>query len=171
VFDGWEMDEKLRHVERVLSGGKDQKVLPVPQRAEAAHAGPPAWHVRPTRRSSRRRAETIAVRRRPTALLTGTIALAGATVFGVGVGLLAWSYALGRPALAPLGAPVALGGQIILLVSLILQISRSAAANLDKVEGQLRELKTTTTLLGTTKVQPPPPSTPTWPRAPAHRSF
>jgi hypothetical protein len=149
------MDEQLRHIERVLTGGNARADQPGtdpwkgPRRSDAAHAGAPAWHVRPARRSSRQ-AESAPARRRPPAVLKGTLTLLGAAAFGLGIGLLGWSYALGRPELAPLGAPVALGGQIILLVGLILQINRNAAAKLDKVEGQLRELKTTTTLLGTT---------------------
>ena len=56
-----------------------------------------------------------------------------------------------------LGLPVAMVGQISLLVGLVLQLdrlwrdNRTAADKLDSVDEQLHELKTTTTLLGTTQ--------------------
>ena len=146
---------QLRHIERVLTGGNGRRIAGRRrlEGAEADRRGPcrgPGLARASGAAAFPADAEIAPARRRPPALLTGTIALLGAAAFGVGIGLLAWSYALGRPELAPLGAPVALGGQIILLVGLILQMNRNAAAKLDKVEGQLRELKTTTTLLGTT---------------------
>ncbi len=57
--------------------------------------------------------------------------------------------------LAAIALPVALIGQIALLVGLVMQLdrlwheNRAAAAKLDNVDQQLHELKTTTTLLGT----------------------
>ena len=111
AYDGWEMDEQLRHIERVLTGGAarsdppDADAWKGPKRTDAAHAGAPAWHMPSARRPSRRTDEIVPARRRPPVLLTGTIALLGAGAFGVGIGLLAWSYALGRQELAPLGTP------------------------------------------------------------------
>ena len=48
-------------------------------------------------------------RRRPPAVLKERSSLVGAAAFGVGIGLLAWSYALRRPELAFLGAHRRLG--------------------------------------------------------------
>jgi len=156
VYDGWEMDEQLRHIERVLTAARPARIsrAQTPGRSRSgamrAHAGARLGTcVRRGGLPGSPPKAPLPVAVRPP-VLRGTIVLLGTAAFGVGIGLLAWSYALGRPQLAPLGAPVALGGQIILLVGLILQMNRNAAAKLDKVEGQLRELKTTTTLLGTT---------------------
>ena len=61
----------------------------------------------------------------------------------------------GRQELWNIGLPVALVGQIALLVGLVLQLdrlwrdSREAAAKLDNVDEQLHDLKAATTLLGT----------------------
>jgi hypothetical protein len=56
--------------------------------------------------------------------------------------------------------PVALGGQIALLIGLLVKLdrlwhdNRRAAAKLDVVDEQLHELKTTTALLGTGQGSP-----------------
>ncbi len=66
----------------------------------------------------------------------------------------------GRPELWTIGLPVAIGGQIALLIGLILQLerlwhdSRHAADRLKAVDEQLHDLKTTTTLLGTGHASP-----------------
>jgi len=89
------------------------------------------------------------------------IALAlGMTAFACGGMLLGWSLVAGRDELWTLGLPIALGGQIGLLVGLVLQLdrlwhdSRHAAAKLDDVDQQLHELRTATTLLGTSHTSP-----------------
>jgi hypothetical protein len=79
----------------------------------------------------------------------------GTTSFACGAILLGWSLATGRQELWSVGLPMALAGQIALLVGLVLQLDRlwhdhrAAAAKLDDVDSQLQELQTTTSLLGT----------------------
>ena len=69
--------------------------------------------------------------------------------------LLVWSVVTGRTQLWTIGMPVALCGQIVLLVGLILQLdglrhdSRHTSTKLDNVNQKLHELKTATTMLGT----------------------
>ncbi len=69
--------------------------------------------------------------------------------------LAGWSILGGRADLWGLGVPIALGGQFVLLLGLVLQLdrlwldSRKASAKLEQVDNKLRELKQTTTLLGT----------------------
>ena len=81
----------------------------------------------------------------------------GTTSFVCGGILLGWSLATGRHELWTIGLPVALIGQIALLIGLVLQLdrlwhdNRTAAAKLDNVDEQLHELKTATTLLGTSQ--------------------
>jgi hypothetical protein len=70
--------------------------------------------------------------------------------------LLGCSVLTGRDHLWSLGMPVALAGQILLLMGFVLQIdrlwheSRNAAAKLSEVDHQLDDLRNTTALLGTT---------------------
>jgi hypothetical protein len=81
--------------------------------------------------------------------------LFGTTALVCGSILLGWATIADRPELWTLGTPIALGGQIVLLVGLVCQLerlwsdSRRAAHQLEKVDAQLHELRTTTTLLGT----------------------
>jgi len=69
--------------------------------------------------------------------------------------LAGWSLLGGRNDLWGFGIPIALGGQFVLLLGLVLQMdrlwadSRNATAKLEHVDAKLRELKQTTTLLGT----------------------
>jgi hypothetical protein len=71
-----------------------------------------------------------------------------------GGSLLGWATLTGRQELWAFGAPIALGGQIALVAGLICQLerlwsdSRLAARRLEKVDAELHELRTTTTLLG-----------------------
>ena len=80
--------------------------------------------------------------------------------FVCGLILLGWSLVTGRDELWTVGMPVALCGQVALLVGLVLQLdrlwhdSRDAAAKLSHVDEQLHDLKTVTTMLGTGQGSP-----------------
>ena len=126
-------------------------------RTDAPHAGPPAWHIQPAQEPATRPVRVKPARRGwLSGLVIWTAVTLGSTAFVCGGALLVWSYVTGRQELWTLGMPIALGGQIVVLAGLILQLdrlwhdSRRAAGKLDQVDLQLRELKTTTTLLGTT---------------------
>jgi hypothetical protein len=92
-------------------------------------------------------------------LAWGALSL-GTMAFVCGGILLGWSLVAGRHELWTVGMPAALGGQIALLIGLVLQLdrlwhqSRHAAAKLERVDEQLHELKATTTLLGTSHASP-----------------
>jgi hypothetical protein len=70
--------------------------------------------------------------------------------------LLGWSIVEDRPELWTLGLPLAAGGQVGLLVGLVLQLesvwlnSRYTVSKLDEVDSQLDHLERTTTMLGVT---------------------
>lgn len=74
--------------------------------------------------------------------------------------LVGWSVVAGRPDLWNFGLPTALLGQIALLAGLVLQLERiwsdyrETASKLERVDDQLHELKTTTTMLGTNQSSP-----------------
>ncbi len=73
-----------------------------------------------------------------------------------GGALLGWSLVTGRQDLLVFAAPTAMGGQIVVLLGLVLQLnrlgrdSRQAAGKLDRLDQDIHDLRTTTTLLGTT---------------------
>jgi hypothetical protein len=186
-YDGWEISEDLRHVERLLESGGHQRKNASERgktlRAESVHAGPPAPHFSAAGRpqaaeratASQKQCASAAARLVPN---SGTPTLAqrpsrqpatggalsglawaalslGTAAIACGGMLLGWSMATGRQELWGLGTPIALAGQVALLIGLVLQLdrvwrdNRSAADKLDQVDEDLHELKTTTTLLGT----------------------
>jgi hypothetical protein len=69
--------------------------------------------------------------------------------------LLGWSLLTGRGELWKIGLPIAAGGQISLLIGLLLQIDRfwhdnhRTVAKLDEVDEELHDIKTTANLLST----------------------
>jgi len=161
-YDGWEMDEQLRHAERVLQinkvRGREAESI---YRREASrfdlpHAGPAAWHV-PAASPPKERTTCAADRGSVLGAFTWLALSLGTASFVCGGILLGWSLATGRQELWTVGLPVALAGQVALLVGLVLQLdrlwhdNRAAAAKLDNVDQQLHELKTATTLLSTSQ--------------------
>lgn len=162
AYDGWEFDEQLRHIERVLQTTtiKDDGVTAIYRREAARfdlpHTEPMAWHVPPTKPSKNKTDTKSHKTKRGSVLgtLTWTALSLGTASFLCGSILLGWSLATGRQELWTVGLPVAIGGQIVLLIGLVMQIDRlwhdncTAAAKLDSVDEQLHELKTATTLSG-----------------------
>ena len=169
-YDGWELDQQLQHIERVLeagTGGSRQQNAgsagASPSRREVARFDPPhpqpvAWHL-PKAQQELRPPKTggsgpILASLAWTALSLGTMALVCGGV------LLAWSVVTGRTQLWTIGMPVALCGQIGLLAGLIMQLdglwndSRHTSTKLDNVDRQLHDIKTATTMLGTSHTSP-----------------
>ena len=171
-YDGWELDQQLQHIQRVLeagAGGSRQQNAgsagASPSRREVArfdpaHPQPVAWHLPKAGKTGRRR-DTSAGGSGPilaslawTALSLGTMALVCGGV------LLAWSVVTGRTGLWTIGMPVALCGQIGLLAGLIMQLdglwndSRHTSTKLDNVDRQLHDIKTATTMLGASHTSP-----------------
>ncbi len=163
-YDEWELDQELRHIGRMVSLGNldhssdESHAQASVVRLDPPHDGPAAWHTPPAPR--RRPAKP---KRKPggtrSALTWGILSL-GTMAFVCGGILMGWSLLADRTELWEFGMPVALGGQIALLLGLVLQLdrlwhdSRHAADKLDDVDEQLHELKTTTTMLGTGHATP-----------------
>jgi hypothetical protein len=165
-YDGWELDQRLRHIELVLrigAAGRNQ-VQPTdtqqPDRLDPCHAGPSAWHVSTPGKSTRRPKPEAASSPDALAALTWTALSLGTMALVCGGTLLGWSIVAGRAELWTIGMPVALCGQVALLIGLVLQLNglwcdgRQAVAKLDHVDEQLHELKTATTQLGNTQNSP-----------------
>jgi hypothetical protein len=153
-YDGWDLDEQLRHIQRLLQTAKGNEGGPKPMRLDPPQAGPPARHPDISDPSDVRPQAASVSRGSLSGFLTGLALSLGTTSFVCGSVLAGWSLAADRHDLWTLGLPLALGGQIMLVVGLVLQIdrlwhaNRKAAAKLDNVDRQLHELKTTATLLG-----------------------
>ena len=122
-------------------------------RFDPPQAGPPARHAPASHRCCKQ-PETTGRSSAISSLLTWFVFALGITSSACGGALLGWSLATDRQDLWSVGLPVALVGQIALVAGLVLQMdrlwhdNREAAAQLDDVDEQLHELKTTTTLLG-----------------------
>lgn len=162
ALDNWEMEEELRHLGRKL--GCDRDCPETPQdaqppefgRVESGHEGPSGWH-----RGEAAKPAGQPVRGFSLAVLVAWLAASlGMMAFVCGGVLVAWSLIADRPELWNLGLPLALGGQLALLLGLLLQLdrmrqdNRQAASKLDNVDEQLHDLRTTTTMLGTSHNSP-----------------
>ena len=80
----------------------------------------------------------------------------GLMTFACGAVLLGWSFVENRPELWRLGMPIAVAGQVGLLLGLVLQLERiwingrDAARKLEQVNSQLHHLEQTASMLGVT---------------------
>ncbi len=162
-YDSWELDEQLRHIRRVLDKSSaegrhsraayDRELF----RLDPPHVGgSSAGHF-----SGKPRAKRQATTQRGSvpspltwiSLLTWTSLSLGTMIFACGGSLLIWSVLADRPDLWNVGLPIAAGGQILLLVGLILQLdrlwhdNRHAISKLDHVDEQLRDLGADTAML------------------------
>ncbi len=166
-FDPWEFDEQLRHVGRRLrldgegSGPVNDAVQREIVRLDPPHLAAPQWHVPEAQtKARRRRKRQRPAGRRSSGALAWTALAMGTMVLVCGAMLLVWAVVADRGELWAIGLPAAFVGQVVLLVGLVLQLdrlwrdNRSAAARLKHVDVQLHELRTTTTLMGTSGASP-----------------
>jgi len=149
--DDWTLEAELRGVERLLSSLK-------PHRGVA-----PALYDEPRPHRSPLPNATIADETRPANIqpprshaIAWTILGLGLAVFACGAALLGWSLVAGRADLWPLGMPLALLGQAVLALGVVLQLdglwhsSRNTAAALTELDGELKNVRQATTLLSST---------------------
>jgi hypothetical protein len=164
------LEEQLRHLQRVLAA--EQCKTPSPAlanqtpastgetlRIDSGHAGPgrrrvPVGHAAKRSPAKKRRARSAI---HAVAWFVLLIGLMGMACGGV---LLGWSLIGGRQDLWPIGLPIALVGQIVLVIGFILQMDwlwkdhSRTSAKLDHMDERLADLKSTTALLGTTHSTP-----------------
>ena len=163
-FDDWEFDEQLREIGRLLRAAVptaatqpgDNGLAEAPRlRFDAPHpvAGAPhmALPVEPADP-------------KPSGSGLGSLAWAALSLGTMGLVcggiLLGWSIWADRADLWSVGLPIALGGQIGLVVGLLCQLDRvwhdhrRAARKLDEVDRKLHDLRTTTAQLSTTHSSP-----------------
>lgn len=157
--EDWQLEAELRYVERLSAAWreapplKDSFVLPV-EDAEARQSD-----------SARRSRETTSEdepagpKLRFAGLAWAALSL-GVMSFVCGGVLLGWSAVAGRQDLWSIGLPLALGGQAALIVGLILhletlwQTNRATSQTLQSLDGELSELRHSTTLLTQSRSSP-----------------
>lgn len=178
AYDEWDLEEQLRHIERVLRLNESEAQRQEPEdsdrwaRVDPAHGQSPAWHVRPVKkrtanRSKERKKKTAALSQgpdRPTgsraSVLTWSILSLGSMGLACGGVLMGWSVVAGRPDLWSVGTPIVLVAQLVLLIGFIVQLdrlgddNRSTSDKLEHFDQRLDELNTTTSLLGTSHTSP-----------------
>jgi hypothetical protein len=163
ALDDWKFDQEMRQWQARLgrqwrvdapvgnSGAAMQPASRQPQwHAHAGHAAVPRPHRR--RRAAPRRSS-------PVVLLVLTI---GMVTFLTGGGLVACSLVLDRPELWSRGLPLAIAGQVGILLGVALQLERlrhasdRAARQLKQVDAQLEQIGRATDVLSATHVPPAP---------------
>ena len=169
-FDDWALDFELQRMQRLVKSGAGAAQpadatlttaadLSAAIRSVSASLLPPA--VRFLRADAPSGNPNFAPkrRRRPSLLVWGLLSL-GLMAFACGGVLLGWSLYADRTDLWTLGMPIALGGQLGLLLGLLLQLDRLGDDNrrtsdqLETVDQRLDDLKQTATLLSTTHSAP-----------------
>lgn len=157
LYDDWEVDDELEHMGRLLNVEKPkplQGAKSADWRVDAAHPDSAGPHPR-RKRTRQPDAPKLAPAEEAFSLMaffTWTLLSLGLMTFVCGGVLLGWSVMSGRQDLWNMGLPTTLGGQVALLVGLILQLDRlwhdrrRAAVKLDRVDEDLCDLKTTTVL-------------------------
>jgi hypothetical protein len=156
-LDQWELDLEWKRL-RGLAG--TAYLTFDPRRAEllphGSHPGLPKRHRPKSRRKTPSGDRHVQRPASGWSLLAWGVLSLGLMAFMCGGVLLGWSYVAGRDELWSLGMPIAVAGQVGLLLGLVLQLeriwqgNRLAADKLEQVDEQLHDLKRTTALLGAT---------------------
>lgn len=157
-FDGWELDEELRHIQRILAVEKTASAparssMDFYTRLDPGHRTPAPWGGRASKPTVQRRdAEATTVGWLST--LISIVLSTGLMAFAFGGVLLVWSFVTGRQDLWTFGMPIAMAGQIVLLMGFILQMdrlwhdNRNTAAKLEHVDERLDDLRSNADRLG-----------------------
>lgn len=157
LYDDWEVDDELEHIGRILNREKPKPAEGAKSagwRVDAAHQDPTGPHPRRkrTRRPDAPKQSAAEDAFSFMAFLTWTLLSLGLMTFVCGGVLLGWSITSGRQDLWNTGLPTTLGGQVALLVGLILQLDRlwhdrrRTAVKVDRVDDDLCDLNTTMAL-------------------------
>ena len=154
-YDAWELDEQLRHIERVLHSASQpresrrkrrSRIRPLPM----PHG--PDWHVSAARQGANRR-RPDGKRGAGSGVLTWLSAGLGTASLICGGILLGWSLATGRHELWNVGLPLSLAGQITLLAGLVLQIDRLWTITAPRPRGSTTSARNFTNCGPTLRVQ------------------
>jgi hypothetical protein len=176
LYDDWELDEQLRHIQRVVHGHRRREPAGAAAQEEFARIDAP--HIQ-TSYGSPCRAPHVSISEDGGTLLStiGWVALsAGMMVFVCGAVLLVWSLFTGRQNLWQLGMPITVAGQVTLLIGLVLQldrlwsVNRDTAARLHQVDDRLWRLQSSGDANGAESPTPAGPWSGRNPSGPRHSS-
>jgi len=136
-FDTWELEEQLRHVDRILSGARFATThVPksVTEKCDETKSPSPPLAPQPRRSTARARA-------------AWAIVAAGAVALACGITLLCAGAFISRPGWQSLGLPITLLGQVALLLGMMLQLDlvwqgkRETASKLYRFQKRLVDLE------------------------------
>jgi hypothetical protein len=156
--DCWEFDDQLWHIAQALQVDKNRDSRREKVVRRKMSRLDPAHEKKVSGTICGRRSVGFSNNKVPDTFFSAIIWMAlslGTAALVCGGTLLIWSVTAERNELWNLGLPIAAGGQIALLIGLVLQLDRFWRANhqtatkLDEVDEQLNDLRTTTALLGT----------------------
>ena len=121
-YDEWEMEERLRHLDRMYARSPQSGPLPRSNsyqiRIDAGHA--PIPREQPVAAPPQQQGPSWLAR-------LGRLGLAfGLSITVCGACLMIWAHYGARPDLMPMGIPIAVVGQILLLLGLVLQFDSPA---------------------------------------------
>ncbi len=153
TFDDWRADQAIRLLKARAKNPRRVGLAapvarPIEPNVEHRVDAPHARHQPPHRQAPRGIGRT--------AIAFWTALSLGLTAFAAGA-MLGWTFAEERPAMWNFGYSMMVAGQAGLLFALVLQLDpiwqngRRAVSQLDQVGSQLKDLKRTTALLGTTQ--------------------
>jgi hypothetical protein len=151
-YEQWRLDQQVRDVQAKAGRWHRVDQRPAPPMA----ASPPHSYSYPRRGRSPKRGRKRARPPRRSSFIAWAVLSLGLTAFACGAALLVVSLLEQRQDLWNIGIPVAVGGQVGLLLGLALQLeriwqnSRDAVRKLDEVDTQLCELERTTSLMHVT---------------------
>ncbi len=154
-YDDWKFDQSVQRLQARVGNWRRTDAL----RTDV----PPPRYLQARQPRRDRHYPTVARRRRPktrgkrrTSLLAWMFLAIGLTALACGSALLVWSVVDARDELWTLGIPIAVAGQVGLLLGLVLQLERvwqngrDAVHKLDHVDRHLHHLEEATSLLNTT---------------------
>jgi hypothetical protein len=157
--DDWQLEAELRYVERLAQAWRNappSEPLPLPgesaamQRAEKSHAQNEQAHDSISNKQPKPRFANLA----------WTSLSLGVMTFVCGGVLLAWSAIAHRTDLWSIGLPLTLFGQAGLILGLVLQLetlwqtNRATSQTLESLDGEINELRHSTTLLTQSRSSP-----------------
>lgn len=151
----WELEAELRYVERLARAWKE-----APAAESISLPGEHAGHaVHETSAPRSPQPSTSNTQPRFAGLAWGCLSM-GVMTFVCGGVLLAWSAIAGRQQLWSIGLPLTLFGQAGLIIGLVLQLetlwqtNRATSSTLEQLDGELHELRHSTTLLTQSRSTP-----------------
>ncbi|MBN1589960.1 MAG: hypothetical protein JW888_10630 [Pirellulales bacterium] len=155
-YDGWALDEDLKHIGRLLGGSRRSGTQPgsdaklVERRFDAAHGTVAGYHY--DGRSAKTASGNAHLGASVVGMIAWTMLTLGLMASACGGVLLGWSVVVRRDDLWTVGLPITVAGLLVLVVALVLQLdrlsgdNRQTAARLDQFGNRLLQLRRDATM-------------------------